>query len=126
MLKEAEEVINISPAAVKAVQDIIDEKGMNGHGLRIYVSGSGCSGVQFGIALDDNINDTDTTVETDGVKVIVDHQSLEYARGASVDFINDPQKGTGFVISAPQAEHGGCSCGSNEEANSCGDSGSCC
>lgn len=121
MLKEAEEVINISPAAVKAVQDIIDEKGMDGHGLRIYVSGSGCSGIQFGMALDDNIKDTDTTVETDGVKVIVDHQSLEYARGASVDFINDPQKGTGFVINVPhQAEHGGCGCGNNEEENSCG------
>ncbi len=125
MLKEAEEVIKISPAAAKAVQDIIDEKGMDGHGLRIYVSGSGCSGVQFGMALDDNIKDTDTTIETDGVKIIVDHQSLEYTRGASVDFINDPQKGTGFVINAPQTEHGGCGCGNNDEANSCGDGGSC-
>ncbi len=128
MLKEAEkQAITISPEAAQAVQNIITEKDMTGHALRIYVAGSGCSGVQFGMALDDNINETDTTIEMEGVKIIVDHQSLAYADGASIEFVDDPQKGTGFVINNPNAQ-AGCGCGSNEnkaEANSCGSGGGC-
>ncbi|MBT3323167.1 MAG: iron-sulfur cluster assembly accessory protein [Anaerolineae bacterium] len=123
MLKEAEkQAVSISSEAAEAVQNIIDEKSMDGHGLRIYVAGSSCSGVQFGMALDDNIKDTDTTLEMEGVKIIVDHQSLEHVQGASIDFVNDPEKGTGFVISNPNAQSGGCGCGNNEgeEASSCG------
>ena len=108
-----EKFITISTEAAQAVQDIITEKDMVGHALRVYVAGSGCSGVQFGIALDNNFKDTDTIIELEGVKIVVDHQSLEYARGASVEFINDPQKGTGFVINAPQNGQNSCgSCGS--------------
>ena len=121
MLKEAEEqAITISAEAAQAVQNIITEKNMAGHALRIYVSGSSCSGVQFGMALDDNINETDTTVEMEGVKIVVDHQSLDYARGANIDFVNDPQKGAGFVINAPQTESGCSGCNSSSETNSCG------
>ncbi len=114
-----EKIITISPEAAQAVQDIINEKSMDEHALRIYVSGSSCSGVQFGMALDNNFKDTDTIIEAEGVKVVVDHQSLEYARGASVEFVNDPQKGSGFVISAPQNAQNSCgSCGS--ATDSCG------
>ena len=126
MLKEAEEqVITISAEAVQAVQDIMNEKKMDNHGLRIYVAGSSCSGVQFGMALDDNIRDTDTTIVTEGIKIIVDYQSIDYARGANIEFVNDPLKGTGFVINAPQTQNscGGGSCGS--EANSCGGDSGC-
>ena len=126
MLKEAErQAITISPEAAQAVQGIINDKKMDGHALRIYVSGSSCSGVQFGMALDDKINDTDTTIEAEGVKIIVDHQSLDYAQGASIEFVNDPEKGTGFVISNPNANTGGCNCGSSSAASggsSCGSS----
>ena len=129
MLKEAEkQAITISPKAAQAVQNIITEKDMTGHALRIYVAGSSCSGVQFGMALDDKINETDTAYEMEGVKIVVDHQSLPYADGASIEFVNDPQKGTGFVISNPNAQTGGCGCGDNEnkaESNSCGSGGGC-
>ena len=122
MLKEAEkQAITISPEAAQAVQNIITEKEMIGHALRIYVAGSGCSGVQFGMALDDKITETDTAFEIEGVKIVVDHQSLAYADGASIEFVSDPEKGTGFVISNPNAQ-AGCGCGDNEgaEASSCG------
>ena len=117
-----EKIITITTEAAQAVQDIISEKNMGEQALRIYVSGSSCSGVQFGMALDNNISDTDTTIEAEGVKIVVDHQSLDYARGASVEFINDPEKGTGFVINAPENTNGDCGCGSNEneDLNSCG------
>ena len=123
MLQEAEKLaITISSEAAQAVQDIIAEKNMGEHALRIYVSGSGCSGVQFGMALDNNISDTDTTMEMEGVKIVVDHQSIDYTSGASIEYINDPEKGTGFVISNPNANSDGCGCGNNDgaEANSCG------
>ena len=121
MLQQAEEqAITISAEAAQTVQNILAEKNMTGHALRIYVSGSSCSGVQFGMALDDNFNDTDTTVEMEGVKIVIDHQSLDYARGATIDFVNDPQKGAGFVINAPQTESGCSGCGSGAETNSCG------
>mgnify|MGYP001079042744 CR=1 FL=1 len=124
MLNEAqrEKVVSISPEAAKAVQDIITEKKLVNHALRIYVAGSSCSGVQFGMALDDKSLEGDTSIETEGVKIVVDPQSMDYLYGGSIEFVNDPQKGTGFVINAPQANTGNCGCGSNEnaEASSCG------
>lgn len=121
MLQEAEkQAITISVEAAQAVQNIIAEKNMTGHALRIYVSGSSCSGVQLGMALDNKINDMDTTFDVEGVKIVVDHQSLDYTYGANIDFVDDPEKGAGFVINAPQSEQNSCGgCGSN--ANSCGD-----
>ena len=124
MFKEAqrEEVVSISSEAANAVRDIIAEKELTDHALRIYVAGSSCSGVQFGMALDDKSIEGDTSVEMEGVKIVVDPQSIDYLYGGSIDFVNDAQKGTGFVIKAPQANLGGCGCGSNESAeeNSCG------
>ena len=108
----SEEVITITPEATKAVLDIMKEKELNNHALRLYVAGSSCSGVQFGMAIDDNINDNDTKIDADGLKIVVDHQSLDYVRGATVNFVNDPNQGTGFVIDNPNAQTGGCSCGS--------------
>ena len=76
--------------------------------------------MQFGMALDNNVREVDTTFESDGVRVVVDDLSIEYLRGARVDFVNDPQRGAGFLVdspNAPQHEHGhvhdegGCACG---------------
>jgi iron-sulfur cluster assembly accessory protein len=74
------------------------------------------------MALDNNINDTDTTIEMEGIQIVVDHQSLDHANGASIEFVNDPEKGSGFVITNPNATQGGCGCGSDAsaEADSCG------
>ena len=126
--KVDEEILSISPEAAQAVLDIIEKKGADAQALRIFVSGSGCQGVQFGMALDDNINETDTVIEAEGIKIVVDHQSIDHAQGVSIEYINDPQQGTGFVIKTPPSEHGSCSGCSNssDDANSCGDSGNSC
>ena len=115
--KVDEEVITITPEATQAVLSIMKEKKLESHALRLYVAGSGCSGIQYGMAIDDKINETDTQVEAEGLKIIVDHQSLEYVRGANVEYINDPERGTGFVITNPNAQFGGCGCGSNTGAD---------
>jgi iron-sulfur cluster assembly accessory protein len=114
--------ISLSTAAAQAVQNIMNEKKLEGYALRVYVAGGGCGGTQFGMALDNNIRDIDTTFESDGVKVVVDEVSIEYLLGANIDFVNDPQRGAGFVVDSPNAKahsHGeeGCACGGSCACN---------
>src|SRR6187401_1843576 len=112
-------VITLSTAASDAVKNILSERNLEGYGLRVYVAGGGCSGVSFGMALDNNFRDVDTTFEANGVKVIVDEVSIDYLRDATVDFVNDPQHGQGFAVSSPNAKsghshgEGACACGSD-------------
>ena len=112
--------ITLSQAASDAVKNILSERNLEGYGLRVYVAGGGCCGVNFGMALDNNIRDIDTTFNADGVRVVVDEVSIDYLRGATIDFVNDPVRGAGFAVDSPNAksqEHGhahgegGCGCG---------------
>ena len=117
------ETITITPTAVNAVLDILTERKLEGYGLRVYVAGGGCCGVQFGMALDNNIQANDMTFETDGVKLLVDDQSINYLRGAKIDFVNDPTRGAGFLVDSPSATSGGsCSCGSQSHSHADGES----
>ena len=116
--------ISLSSAAAQAVQNILAQKNLESHALRIYVAGGGCCSTQFGMALDDTIREIDTTFESNGVKVVVDEVSINYLRGASVDYINDPQRGAGFVVDSPNVKthdhnHGeeGCACGGSCACN---------
>ena len=103
------------------------EKNLEGYALRIYVSGGGCCGTQFGMALDDNIREIDTTFESNGVKVVVDEVSIDYLRGANIDYVNDPQRGAGFVVDSPnvkthnhshgESTEGACACGGSCACN---------
>lgn len=112
--------ITLSQAASDAVKNILSERNLEGYGLRVYVAGGGCCDVNFGMALDNNIRDIDTTFNADGVMVVVDEVSIDYLRGATIDFVNDPVRGAGFAVDSPNAksqEHGhahgegGCGCG---------------
>jgi iron-sulfur cluster assembly accessory protein len=114
--------ISISSAAAQAVQNIIEEKKLVGYALRVYVSGGGCCGVQFGMALDDNIREVDTAFETEGIKLVIDEVSIDHLRGASIDFIDDPERGAGFIVNNPNAkEHNhsddACACGGSCACN---------
>ena len=115
--------ITLSSTASDAVKNILTERNLEGYALRVYVAGGGCCGVNFGMALDNNIRDVDTTFEANGVKVVVDEVSIDYPRGATIDFVNDPVRGAGFAVDSPMAkshshDHGEESCG-------CGGSCSC-
>ena len=134
MLQEIEtKLFTLTPAASQAVKDILDQRNLEGYALRVYVAGGGCgcSGVSFGMALDNNFRDVDTTFDSNGVQVVVDNVSIDYLREATIDFVNDPQHGAGFAVNSPNAkgkshEHGseGCACGSGGDSCGCGD-GSC-
>jgi len=115
------ETITLTPAAVEAVRDLLKERNLQDHALRVFVSGGGCSGFQYGMALENNIREEDLTREFDGIKVVVDEVSIDYLRGATVDFVNTPQ-GSGFKIENPNIVP--CGCGSADGANEgCGCSG---
>ena len=119
MLQQLEtQLFTLTPAASQAVKDILAQRNLDGYALRVYVAGGGCCGVNFGMALDNNFRDVDTTFEADGVKVVVDEVSIDYLREATIDFVNDPQRGAGFAVNSPNMkseghEHGeeGCACG---------------
>ena len=120
--------LTLTSAASDAIKNILTERNLDGYALRVYVAGGGCSGVNFGMALDNNFRDVDTTLEVNGVKVVVDEVSIDYLRGASIDYVNDPVRGAGFAVDSPNAKghsHGeeGCACGSG--GGSCGCGGSC-
>ncbi len=126
MLQEIEtQLVSVTPSAAQAVRDVLAQRNLEGYALRVYVAGGGCCGVQFGMALDNNIRDVDKTFDTDGIQLVVDDVSMEYLRGASIDFVNDPVRGAGFVVDSPSAElghgheHGeeGCACGGSCSCN---------
>lgn len=125
MLQEINtQVFTLTPAASEAVRNILNERKLDGYALRVYVAGGGCCGVNFGMALDNNIREVDSVFETDGVKVVVDEVSVEYLRDATVDFVNDPVRGAGFAVNSPHAKehshsHGeeGCACGGSCSCN---------
>jgi len=124
MLAEIDtKLFNVSPAAAQAVQSILSERKLDGYALRVFVSGGGCCGVQFGMALDNNFRDVDTTFESEGIKLVVDEVSKDYLRGASVDYVNDPLRGAGFIVDSPMAKQGhghgdeGCACGGSCSCN---------
>jgi len=122
--------ITLSAAATDAVKNILTERNLEGYALRVYVAGGGCCGVNFGMALDNNFRDVDTTFDANGVKVVVDEVSIDYLRGAMIDFVNDPVRGAGFAVDSPNAKghshsEGGCACGSSV-GESCGCGGGSC
>lgn len=115
--------ITLTPSAVQAVKDLMEKRNLEGYALRVFVSGGGCSGFQYGMALENKIRDLDLAEEFDGVKVVVDEISIEYLRGATVDYVDDIM-GSGFKIENPNAVSS-CGCGSSFRTKDGASSGGC-
>ena len=79
--------------------------------LRVYIQGGGCSGFNYGFKLDENTIDGDTTIEKNGVQVLIDPMSYQYLEGIIIDYIQDLQ-GSRFIVSNPNAKTT-CGCGSS-------------
>ena len=121
-------LVTLTSAAAQRIKSLKAEKGLTEeHGLRVFVSGGGCSGMQYGMAFDANPQATDRLVEIDGVKLIVDPVSLPYLLGANIDFV-DNMMGGGFRIDNPNAVST-CGCGhsfrTSGEQGAEGEGGSC-
>lgn len=105
------EQVLLTAAAADAVRDLLAKRNLSGYALRVFVSGGGCSGFQYGMALEDNIRPTDLSYEYEDVKLVVDEVSINYLKGATVDFVDDIM-GSGFKIENPNAV-ASCGCGSS-------------
>lgn len=110
-LAVTEEVIKVTQNAANKVKALIKDEGNDALKLRVYVTGGGCSGFQYGFTFDENINDGDTAVEKDGVTFLVDPMSYQYLAGSELDYKEDLQ-GAQFVIRNPNASTT-CGCGSS-------------
>jgi iron-sulfur cluster insertion protein len=101
-------------SAAKKVKELIEEEGTPDLKLRVFVSGGGCSGFQYGFTFDETVNDDDTLVEREGVVLLIDPMSLQYLAGAEIDY-SDGLQGSQFVIRNPNATTT-CGCGSSFSA----------
>jgi iron-sulfur cluster assembly protein len=106
---EVEQVLTVTPAALNTIKMLLEQRNIPGYALRVFVSGGGCSGLQYGMAFEESPRDFDAVIETDGVKLVVDPTSLMYLQGASIDFV-DSLMGGGFRIENPNAVSS-CGCG---------------
>jgi len=104
-------VLSLTPSAVQKVQSLIEDEGDDSLCLRVFVTGGGCSGFQYGFTFDTEIAEDDAQIEQEGVKVLVDSLSYPYLDGASLDY-QESLEGSRFVVTNPQAS-ATCGCGSS-------------
>ncbi len=97
--------------AASKVQQLIDEENNTDLMLRVFVQGGGCSGFQYGFTFDESVQEDDTVVENQGVKLLIDPMSYQYLVGAEIDYVEDLE-GSQFVIRNPNASTT-CGCGSS-------------
>jgi iron-sulfur cluster insertion protein len=98
-------------AAARKVKQLIEEEGNRTLKLRVFVSGGGCSGFQYGFTFDEKIEEGDTQVSNEGVMLLVDPMSYQYLVGAEIDY-TEGLEGAQFVIRNPNAVTS-CGCGSS-------------
>jgi iron-sulfur cluster assembly protein len=111
--------ISLTPTAASKLQNILMEKNLPDHGLRVFVAGGGCSGMQYGMAFESQPREMDTIIDAHGLKVYVDPVSLDYLNGASIDYV-DSLMGGGFRIENPNAV-AACGCGQSFRTKSSGE-----
>lgn len=102
--------ITLSDNAVNKLKELIAKHGtVENTYLRVYVAGGGCSGFRYGLALDDKPHEGDQVIQVNGVKVVVDPNSVEHLDGSSVDYV-ESVAGSGFMVSNPN-NWSTCGCG---------------
>jgi iron-sulfur cluster insertion protein len=110
-MESQENALVFTNSAANKVRQLIDEEGDQSLMLRVFVSGGGCSGFQYGFTFDQNETEGDTIVENQGVKLLVDPMSVQYLMGAEIDY-TEGLEGSQFVIRNPNATTT-CGCGSS-------------
>ncbi|MGA7949566.1 MAG: iron-sulfur cluster insertion protein ErpA [Thiobacillaceae bacterium] len=103
--------LNFTDNAAAKVKSLIDEEGNPDLKLRVFVSGGGCSGFQYGFTFDETSNEDDTMLEKGGVTLLIDSMSFQYLAGAEIDY-QEGLEGAQFVIKNPNATTT-CGCGSS-------------
>ncbi len=109
--ERSKRTIIFSDAAASRVKALIAEEENPALKLRVYITGGGCSGFQYGFTFDENVNDGDTTIENSGVTLVVDPMSLQYLIGGIVDY-TEGLEGARFFVNNPNATTT-CGCGAS-------------
>jgi iron-sulfur cluster insertion protein len=108
------EPLVFSDSAADKVRQLIEEEGNPDLKLRVFVTGGGCSGFQYGFTFDESVAEDDTTMQKGGVTLLIDPMSLQYLMGAEIDY-QENIEGAQFVIKNPNASST-CGCGSSFSA----------
>lgn len=103
--------IQVTANAIDKVRSLVEEEENPELALRVYVTGGGCSGFQYGFSFEETIDEEDTLIEKEGVKVIVDAMSYPYLVGSKVDY-QEGLQGSRFVVENPNASST-CGCGAS-------------
>ena len=107
MIEQA--VVSLTPEAQSRLKELLTKENNPDLALRIFVSGGGCSGMQYGMAFDDQRRVDDLVIDNEGVQILVDDFSVGYIRGSEIDYV-DSLMGAGFTVTNPNAVST-CGCG---------------
>jgi len=127
MTDEQTAAVTLTDKAAAEIKSLFERQGIENAALRVFVSGGGCSGLQYGMAIADEVEEGDIELEQHGVRILVDSLSINYIAGSSVDYVDDVMGG-GFKIDNPNAAKS-CGCGSSfstedgESGGGCGSGG---
>ncbi len=113
-MTDMQEPLLFTDSAANKVKSLIDEEGNSDLKLRVFVSGGGCSGFQYGFTFDEVVNEDDTVMTKNGVQLLIDAMSFQYLVGAEIDY-QEGLQGSQFVIKNPNATTT-CGCGSSFSA----------
>ena len=103
--------IRLTDNAVNKVRALVEDEGNPGLKLRVYITGGGCSGFQYGFSFDEAVSEDDMVVERDGVTALIDAMSYQYLVGSEVDY-SEGLEGSRFVVNNPNATTT-CGCGAS-------------
>lgn len=112
-------LVLVTESAANRLLTMMREKELEGYGLRVFVAGGGCSGLQYGMTFDDEMREGDSEFNAAGLRVIIDPISAQYLIGSSIDYI-DSLMGGGFKIDNPNAVSS-CGCGHSFRTRDSGD-----
>lgn len=110
-MSDVDSPLIFTDSAAGKVKSLIEEEGNSNLKLRVFVTGGGCSGFQYGFTFDEAVNEGDTTVQKNGVTLLIDPMSYQYLVGAEIDY-TEGLEGAQFVIRNPNATTT-CGCGSS-------------
>ncbi len=120
---ETAAAITLSEKAATEIKNLFESQGAENAALRVFVSGGGCSGLQYGMAIADEVEEGDVEFDQHGVRILVDPLSMNYIGGATIDYVEDVMGG-GFKIDNPNAVRS-CGCGSSFSTEDGEDGGGC-
>ena len=110
-MEQQAQLVTMQPTAISKIKDLMAEENNSNLKLRMFVSGGGCSGMQYGFTFEEEANEDDWILDFDGVTLLIDSMSSQYLHGAEVDYTESLQ-GSQFSIKNPNAQTS-CGCGSS-------------